>query len=204
MQRATRTSLTCGSRVLPRSAFAGARREHPTCDGEGSRVGGAQSKRRPFFSTHRGCYRASPLPPGRGAGVRVCPLRARRSLTRSCAPTSPGWERCSEIRTRIFRARAHSLPLWGGPGWGCRRLTFIGYRSHPHLPLLPTASRVFPTCAEKSRSRASPRPVGEEGCQRFPDLVAPLLFVMAGLVPAIPVLGSAAPDRRGSPAQGRG
>jgi hypothetical protein len=32
-------------------------------------------------------------------------------------------------------------PLWGGSGWGCRRLTSIGFRSHPHLQLLPTRGR---------------------------------------------------------------
>jgi hypothetical protein len=125
---------------------------------------------------------------GRGEG-RPVPNMAQASL-----PMDLG---CSRGPHSDFQSALIPSPLRGGPGWGCRRLTFIGYRSHPHLPLLPTASRVFPTCAEKSRSRASPRPVGEEGSSTM--LVSGLtqsLLVMAGLVPAIHALGSAAPDRR--------
>jgi hypothetical protein len=64
--------------------------------------------------------------------------------------------------------RGLPLPLWGGPGWGCRRLTFIGYRSHPHLPLLPTRGRRV-RLRSPDQIRASPRLVGEEGYTRFMD-----------------------------------
>ncbi len=51
-------------------------------------------------------------------------------------------------------------PLSGGPGWGCEREPLKVWRTHPHLHLLLTASRVFPTCASKSPSQASLRGVG--------------------------------------------
>jgi hypothetical protein len=111
----------------------------PPC-GEGS--GGAQSEHCPFFSKHRGCYRTSPLPGGRGAGMRVVPSPEK-------AHPSPGaalrpLHRQSGVPDLRQRRLISATPEITGEV--CQRqLSHCLTRSpHPHLPLLPTKGRRVP------------------------------------------------------------